>query len=353
MNSLSYYLKQLVFNVKSSMALFVCLSAFSLTFNELKAQSTETFETESNGTTSFTDNGQTFTFSGAGADSYDIEQFSGGGWNGSGADNKFIDNTGSISAYNDGTSLSISPSGGAKINVIDLYVFCSTNSLGNHSGTITFTGKNAGSTVYTFTKSSGFSNVSTFSPNNGFTYIDFASAGASDYSNVAIDELVISSTGNLDYIALDAFQWEIKSEIAETPAQKPVTTPAKPEKPVTVETPQIPKAAEPANLNLVVNFASGAIDPMSKEWIAAKEQLLGLDKGIRIRLEGHADNVGSEASNQKLALERAQKTKDMMVSLGFDPALITVNSAGETNPIASNDSEEGRAKNRRVEIKIQ
>ncbi|MDP4686428.1 MAG: OmpA family protein [Salibacteraceae bacterium] len=188
---------------------------------------------------------------------------------------------------------------------------------------------------------------STFTDKNGFY----------EFKNLDLDKIYLvkykDADGIFDPSMLGVYPAETKTEIAETPAQKPVTTPVKPEKPVTVETPQMPKAAEPANLNLVVNFASGAIDPMSKEWIAVKEQLLGLDKGIRIRLNGHADNVGSEASNQKLALERAQKTKDMMVLLGFDPALITVNSAGETNPIASNDTEEGRAKNRRVEIKIQ
>ena len=61
---------------------------------------------------------------------------------------------------------------------------------------------------FTITKSTGFSNVATLSPYNGFTYIDFETEGASDFSQTPIDELVFTSTSNLDYMALDAFTWD-------------------------------------------------------------------------------------------------------------------------------------------------
>ena len=120
---------------------------------------------------------------------------------------KFLDNSSGIGAFNDGSSFTINSSDASTFAVRQLYLFCSTNALANHSGTLTIEGKVGPTTVFTITKSAGFSNVATFSPNNGFTLIDFATEGAADYSDTAINQLVISSTGNLDYMALDAFQW--------------------------------------------------------------------------------------------------------------------------------------------------
>lgn len=56
-------------------------------------------------------------------------------------------------------------------------------------------------------KSSGIVDGATFTPNNGFTFIDFASEGGVDNSTKNVDELIFSTTGNGDYIALDAFRW--------------------------------------------------------------------------------------------------------------------------------------------------
>jgi hypothetical protein len=170
-----------------------------------KAQNTETFETETNGATSFTDNGQTFDITGS---TFDINSFTNGGWNGSGTDNKFIDNTGET-AGNNGTAITIKTNDGTDITVSSIYIFAANTSLGAHTGSITITGKKDNATVYSFTKSSGFSNVSTFSPNNGFTLIDFSSDGASDYSGELVDEIIFTSTGNLEYMALDAFTWDV------------------------------------------------------------------------------------------------------------------------------------------------
>ena len=49
--------------------------------------------------------------------------------------------------------------------------------------------------------------MTTFTPNNGFTFIDFATEGSSDFTQHPIDELEFTSTGNLDYMALDGFSW--------------------------------------------------------------------------------------------------------------------------------------------------
>ena len=69
-----------------------------------------------------------------------------------------------------------------------------------------------------------------------------------------------------------------------------------------------------------------------------------------VRIIGHTDNVGSDAVNDPLSLQRAQSTKDYLTARGVSPSRITVQGRGEHEPIASNATAEGRAQNRRVEI---
>lgn len=189
--------------------IFAQLTAILFISTATIAQTTETFETETTGATTFTDNGQGFTITnGPGETTYDVEFFGNGGWNGSGTDDKFIDNSSGMPTQGNGSSFSITTTDGTDITIKSLYIFIATRALGTPSTTLTITGKKNGSTEYTIVKSSGFSNVTTFSPNNGFTFIDFSSEGGSDNSNTAVDELVISATGNGDYLALDAFTWD-------------------------------------------------------------------------------------------------------------------------------------------------
>lgn len=71
---------------------------------------------------------------------------------------------------------------------------------------------------------------------------------------------------------------------------------------------------------------------------------------IRIRIEGHTDNIASMEYNIKLSLERAQAVKDYLVAKGIDESRISTAGFGFKRPIASNDTEAGRALNRRAEI---
>ena len=176
------------------------------------SQTTEDFETETIGGTTFSDNGQNFVITnGPGESTYNVETFASGGWNGTAPDNRFLDNSGAGWAgapLNDGTSFTISTSDGADILVNRLYLFLSTRTLQVASSTLTITGKKDGLTVYTIVKSTGFSSPVTFTPNNGFTLIDFSTEGGSDNSNTAVDELFFSTTGNGDYAAVDGINWE-------------------------------------------------------------------------------------------------------------------------------------------------
>jgi outer membrane protein OmpA-like peptidoglycan-associated protein len=78
--------------------------------------------------------------------------------------------------------------------------------------------------------------------------------------------------------------------------------------------------------------------------------LLQSEPGKSIRIEGHTDSVGDAATNLQLSEQRANSVLAALESLGVDPARITVVGMGEDFPIASNDTEEGRSKNRRVDV---
>ena len=69
-------------------------------------------------------------------------------------------------------------------------------------------------------------------------------------------------------------------------------------------------------------------------------------------VEGYTDSVGSDATNQKLSKDRAESVRAYLVSKGVPSEKITSVGKGEANPVASNDTPEGRANNRRVEIVV-
>lgn len=71
-----------------------------------------------------------------------------------------------------------------------------------------------------------------------------------------------------------------------------------------------------------------------------------------ISVVGHTDNTGNDILNQKLSLQRAIAVRDALITYGIDHIVILVTGAGEFKPVALNSTDEGRAKNRRVEIKI-
>lgn len=103
---------------------------------------------------------------------------------------------------------------------------------------------------------------------------------------------------------------------------------------------------------LYINFDTGksVIKSESKPIIEQIVQMMKADGDLQIRVEGHTDNVGSPASNKTLSEDRAKAVVSALVAQGIDPKRLSASGYGQEKPIADNKTEEGRAKNRRVEL---
>jgi outer membrane protein OmpA-like peptidoglycan-associated protein len=104
--------------------------------------------------------------------------------------------------------------------------------------------------------------------------------------------------------------------------------------------------------NIVYNTNSAELDHQAKVTIEAFAEFLKLNKKMKIAIHGHTDSVGDDYQNQLLSEERAESVYKYLISLGIGADRLSHKGFGETKPIASNNTEEGRAKNRRTEFVI-
>ena len=81
--------------------------------------------------------------------------------------------------------------------------------------------------------------------------------------------------------------------------------------------------------------------------------ILSVFRELHVRVEGHTDNRGTKEYNQKLSEKRARSVVDFLISQGVDPARLDAVGYNFSRPVASNDTKEGRQKNRRVELIIE
>jgi outer membrane protein OmpA-like peptidoglycan-associated protein len=98
-------------------------------------------------------------------------------------------------------------------------------------------------------------------------------------------------------------------------------------------------------------FNSFVINTESKESLQNVIKRLVRNKSYRIQVEGHTDDKGPEAYNQVLSEKRAKSVKKFLVAKGIRAERIKIQGFGELNPVGDNSTDEGRAQNRRVEIK--
>ena len=122
--------------------------------------------------------------------------------------------------------------------------------------------------------------------------------------------------------------------------------------PVTVSSSFVPGADQALVLE-GVNFKSGtaALLPESAKILDGVAQALIAQPDVKIEIGGHTDADGHEASNLKLSQRRADTVKNYLVKKGVPASRMTAKGYGELHPVADNKSPEGKAKNRRVELK--
>ncbi|MCX6550103.1 MAG: OmpA family protein [Acidobacteria bacterium] len=114
----------------------------------------------------------------------------------------------------------------------------------------------------------------------------------------------------------------------------------------------VDKLAKDGFIALYVNFETGksAISPDSAPTLDAAANALKAAGGLRVEVAGHTDNVGTPEANLKLSQDRAQAVMTALTERGIKADRLTAKGYGQTAPIADNRTEEGRAKNRRVEL---
>jgi OOP family OmpA-OmpF porin len=101
------------------------------------------------------------------------------------------------------------------------------------------------------------------------------------------------------------------------------------------------------------DFNKATLKPEGKTALEAAVKALKDEPALKATITGHTDSVGSDSYNLKLSERRANAARDYLVSQGIDASRITTQGLGESKPIASNDTAEGRAENRRVEVNAQ
>jgi outer membrane protein OmpA-like peptidoglycan-associated protein len=96
--------------------------------------------------------------------------------------------------------------------------------------------------------------------------------------------------------------------------------------------------------------ARGDMTPESVIVLEEVVTMLNDHPELRLRIEGHTDNVGAKVANQTLGMKRANTVVTWMLAKGVKRARLDPQGIGEAKPVADNGTEEGRAKNRRIEI---
>jgi len=106
-----------------------------------------------------------------------------------------------------------------------------------------------------------------------------------------------------------------------------------------------------ANMSDVL-FRSGSFEllPGARERLAKVSGIVLAYPTLHVTVEGHTDSVGTDDYNQQLSEHRAQAVRDYFVQQGINQAAVEAHGYGKTEPIASNDTPEGRQQNRRVEL---
>lgn len=103
---------------------------------------------------------------------------------------------------------------------------------------------------------------------------------------------------------------------------------------------------------LLFGFDSAELRPEARDNLNKLTKIIDRDDDTVLMIVGHTDSKGSESYNSKLSEQRAEAAASYMVSQGLSNSRIDTEGRGELEPLADNDTEEGRQQNRRIEVAI-
>lgn len=104
--------------------------------------------------------------------------------------------------------------------------------------------------------------------------------------------------------------------------------------------------------NVYFDTGKATLKPTSYEELNNLYKYLSLKKTTVVEIAGHTDDIGSDELNMTLSQNRAKSVRNYLIKKGISPNRIIAKGYGETQPIALNDSDENRAKNRRTEVRL-
>jgi len=104
--------------------------------------------------------------------------------------------------------------------------------------------------------------------------------------------------------------------------------------------------------DVLFDTGSYTLKPGAREKLAKISGIVLAHAGLTLQIEGHTDSVGGDDFNQQLSERRADSVRDFLAEQGVAPSSITAHGFGKMQPVASNDTAEGRQRNRRVELVV-
>jgi len=170
-------------------------------------------------------------------------------------------------------------------------------------------------------------------------------------------DVLIRPTGEVGISNLAA-DWGIGGSVAvaQAPSEDlPAAPPPPPAAAAEVEpapAEQLPVRKKVVLRGVQFDFDKADIRADARPVLDAAIETLGEHGNVSVVAEGHTDNVGSDEYNEKLSLRRATSVKGYLVAGGISSARLKVEGYGESKPVASNETEDGRAQNRRVELRV-
>jgi len=104
--------------------------------------------------------------------------------------------------------------------------------------------------------------------------------------------------------------------------------------------------------DVLFDTGSSTLKPGAREKLAKISGIVLAHPGLTLQIEGHTDSVGTDEFNQELSGRRADAVRDYLAQEGVPASSMTAKGFGKTQPVATNDTPEGRQRNRRVELVV-